>query len=39
MESYAEGLERQDFIPSPGMQCSSCAFFNECRNWKGNPLS
>ena len=35
MESCLEGIERQDFIPSPGMQCSSCEFFNECRNWKG----
>ena len=33
MEAYLDGLERQDFIPSPGMQCSSCEFFNECRRW------
>jgi len=31
MEAYVEGLERQDFVPSPGMQCASCEFFNECR--------
>ena len=34
MESYLGGLERKDFIPSPGMQCSSCEFFNECRLWR-----
>lgn len=31
LESYSEGLARQDFVPSPGMQCSMCSFFNECR--------
>ena len=33
MEAYLEGLQRPDFIPSPGMHCSSCEFFNECRLW------
>ena len=33
MESYLDGLQRKDFVPSPGMQCSSCEFFNECRLW------
>ena len=33
MESYSEGLARQDFVPSPGMQCSMCSYFNECRRW------
>ena len=33
MEAYLEGLHRRDFIPSPGMHCSSCEFFNECRQW------
>ena len=33
MESYGEGLARQDFIPSPGLQCMGCEFFNECRAW------
>jgi putative RecB family exonuclease len=36
MESYVEGLERQDFVPSPGMGCLSCEYFNECRGWGGN---
>lgn len=33
MDSYVNGLNREDFIPSPGFQCSSCEFFNECRGW------
>ena len=33
MDAYLEGLQRKDFIPSPGMHCSSCEFFNECRQW------
>ena len=33
MESYSEGLARQDFVPSPGMQCSMCPFMAECRVW------
>ena len=33
MEAYVEGLERRDFIPSPGLQCAGCEFFNECRLW------
>jgi putative RecB family exonuclease len=34
MESYVNGLDRQDWIPSPSpMSCSCCEFFNECRRW------
>jgi len=33
MESYVQGVEREDFVPSPGIQCLSCQFFNECRRW------
>jgi len=33
MEAYLEGLQRRDFIPSPGMHCSSCEYYNECRRW------
>ena len=35
IESYVEGVEREDYVPSPGLQCSSCEFFNECRSSKG----
>ena len=33
IESYQHGLEVRDFVPSPGMGCLSCEFFNECRRW------
>ena len=26
IESYVRGLERQDFVPSPGLQCATCEF-------------
>jgi hypothetical protein len=32
--SYVRGVEMEDFVPAPGMQCSSCEFFNECRKWR-----
>jgi hypothetical protein len=35
LEHYVAGLEREDFVPSPGMQCTGCEFFNECRKWDG----
>src|SRR5205807_336915 len=28
MESYVEGLAREDFVPSPGFHCCGCEFFN-----------
>jgi putative RecB family exonuclease len=31
IESYAEGVARQDFVPSPGFACMGCEFINECR--------
>lgn len=33
MEAYVDGLDRRDFIPSPGLQCASCEYFAECRLW------
>jgi RecB family exonuclease len=33
IESYQQGLSRRDFVPSPGLACMSCEFFNECRLW------
>jgi putative RecB family exonuclease len=33
MESYVNGLQRADWVPSPGLQCASCEFFNSCRAW------
>ena len=33
LESYVEGVGRQDFVPSPGLQCSACQYLPECRRW------
>lgn len=37
IESYVDGVERQDFVPSPGLHCVGCEFFAECSAWKGIP--
>lgn len=29
--SYVHGVEAEEFTPAPGLQCSGCEFFNECR--------
>jgi putative RecB family exonuclease len=34
IESYLKGVAQEDFIPSPGVQCAACEFFNECRAWR-----
>lgn len=31
IESYTDGVEREDYVPSPGLQCAACEFFAECR--------
>ena len=36
IESYMDGVEREDYVPSPGLQCAACEFFNECRAWSGD---
>ena len=28
MESYVEGLAREDFVPSPGFHCAGCEFLH-----------
>lgn len=34
VDSYLEGVQRQDWVPSPSpMACSCCEFFNRCRQW------
>lgn len=35
IDAYVEGIARQDFIPSPGLQCASCEFCHECTAWPG----
>jgi hypothetical protein len=31
--SYVRGVAQEDWVPSPGLQCVACEFFNECRRW------
>jgi putative RecB family exonuclease len=33
INSYADGLSRKDFVPSPGFGCAACDYFHECRAW------
>jgi hypothetical protein len=33
MDSYQEGVAREDFVPSPGFHCAGCEFFLESRGW------
>jgi putative RecB family exonuclease len=33
IESYVEGVSKQDYVPSPGLGCTACEYFNECRRW------
>lgn len=35
VESYVEGVEREDFVPAPGLHCGSCEFLQECSMWEG----
>jgi putative RecB family exonuclease len=34
VESYARGVESEDFVPSPGFGCAACEFFRECKAWR-----
>ena len=31
IESYTDGVEREDYVPSPGLQCAACEYFAECQ--------
>jgi putative RecB family exonuclease len=33
MESFVTGVERRDFVPSPGLHCVTCPYSCECREW------
>lgn len=35
MESYVQGVQAEDWIPSPGQHCAWCDYFRECRAWDG----
>jgi len=34
VEAYLKGVGREDFVPSPGIQCAACEYFNECPAWR-----
>lgn len=34
MESYVMGVEQEDFVPSPGLQCSYCDYQTQCQSWR-----
>jgi len=34
IDAYVDDLDRRDPVPSPGMQCSMCEMFAECRAWQ-----
>jgi putative RecB family exonuclease len=36
LDVYVEGNERQEYYPSPGMQCRWCDFRSRCRAWGQN---
>jgi hypothetical protein len=33
VESYVDGVEREDFAPAPSLACASCEYFLECSLW------
>ena len=36
IESYVQGMQREDWVPNPNtMTCACCEYFNECRQWAG----
>ena len=35
MVSYVEGVKREDWVPSPGIQCQACEYVGDCMKWSG----
>lgn len=35
-ETYAEGVSRQEYYPSPGMSCRWCSYRTQCAAWAGS---
>ena len=35
-ETYVDGVSREDYFPSVGMQCRWCSFRNQCASWAGS---
>jgi hypothetical protein len=39
IESYVEGVQREDWVPNPNvMGCACCEYFSECRLWAGKEI-
>lgn len=34
MDAYVDDMQRNDPVPSPGLQCAACDYFEECRKWQ-----
>ena len=34
-ETYAQGVSRGEYYPSPGMHCRWCSYKSECASWSG----
>lgn len=35
IESFVDGVERGDYVPSPGLQCMHCEYLSQCVKWRG----
>jgi len=35
IESFVDGVEREDYVPSPGLQCAACEYFGDCSRGRG----
>lgn len=38
-QAAVDGIYHERFYPQPGMQCSWCAFREQCKNWEGGVAS
>jgi CRISPR/Cas system-associated exonuclease Cas4 (RecB family) len=39
MESYVQGVSREDWVPNPNpMTCACCEYFEQCRSWTGERV-
>lgn len=34
IDTYVQGVTREEWVPAPGLQCAGCEFFHECRAWR-----
>ncbi len=38
-DRYVEGVQREEYYPSPGMACRWCSFRTRCAAWKGGNVA